>query len=88
MSKATDLKRLSDKIRKFQAAVERAGVDRVSDKIGRGAFSAFECADDALSRNQSLAIVSNFLGSAQERCEDHLNLQPDEDVYSVLKTLK
>jgi len=88
MTSATDLKRLSDKIRKFQAAVERAGVDRVSDKIGRGAFSSFECAADALRRNQSLAIVSNFLGAAQERCEDHLNLQSDEDVYSVLKTIR
>ena len=87
-NQAKDLKRLTLKIGKFQQAVESLGVDRVADKIGRSAFSSFTCAADALTRKQSLAIVSNFVGAAQERCAEHLKLQPDEDVYHVLASMK
>lgn len=84
----TDTQRHANKIRKFEAAIERAGVDRVSDKIGRGAFSSLESARDAQTRRQSPIIVANFLADAQQRCEEFLNLQCDEDVYGVLWSIK
>lgn len=85
----TDAQRHANKIRKFEAAVERAGVDRVSDKIGRGAFSSFECARDAQTRRQGETIIANFLADAQQRCEEFCGLQaPEEDVYGVLWSLK
>lgn len=85
----TDTQRHANKIRKFEAAIERAGVDRVSDVIGRGAFSSFECARDAMTRRQSPVIIANFLADAQQRCEGFCGLQaPDEDTYGVLWSIK
>lgn len=88
MKTVTDKVRHANKIRKFMAAVERVGVDKVSDKIGRGSFSSFECALDAQTRRQAPAIIANFLADAQERCEKFCNLQSEEDVYGVLASLK
>jgi len=86
---STDIQRHANKIRKFEAAVERAGADRVSDVIGRGAFSSFESARDAQGRRQSPIIVANFLADAQQRCEEFCGLQaPDEDTYGVLWSIK
>lgn len=84
----TDTLRHANKIRKFQAAVERVGLDKVSDKIGRGAFSSFTCASDAQTRKQSSVIIAGFLSDAQTRCDEFCSLQSDEDVYGVLASLR
>lgn len=85
----TDTQRHANKIRKFESAVERAGVDRVSAVIGRGAFSSFECARDAQTRRQSPVIIAGFLSDAQQRCEEFCGLQaPEEDTYGVLWSIK
>lgn len=84
----TDTQRHASKIRKFQAAVERVGFDKVEAKIGKGAASAFVCAADAQYRKQSPDIVGPMLSSAQERAYKHLELAFDEDVYDILWSLK
>lgn len=83
----TDKQRYAAKILSFNQAIERSGVDKVSDVIGRGAFSSFTCAHDAMIRSQPDVIVANFLADAQERTEIHCNLDSDESAYDVLRSL-
>lgn len=78
----TDKQRHTLKILSFNQAIERVGIDRVSDTIGRGAFSAFTCAHDAAIRNQGDVIVANFLADAQQRTDGHCGL---DDVLDSLK---
>jgi hypothetical protein len=84
----TDKQRHALKILSFNQAIERVGVDRVSDTIGRGAFSAFTCAHDAAIRNQGDVIVADFLADAQQRTDDHCGLDGEFDAYDVLNSLK
>lgn len=84
----TDAQRHANKIRKFDAAIERTGVDKVSDKIGRAAFSSFICARDAQVRRQSSVLIAGFISDAQIRAEEFCGLQSDEDVYGVLASLR
>lgn len=84
----TDAQRHANKIRKFEAAIERVGLDKVSDKIGRGAFSSFVCARDAQVRRQWPVIIAGFISEAQVRANEFCCLQPDEDVYGVLASLR
>lgn len=84
----TDAQRHANKIRKFDAAIERVGVDKVSDKIGRAAFSSFICARDAQVRHQGPVIIAGFISDAQVRADEFCGLQPDEDVYGVLASLR
>lgn len=83
----TDAQRHANKIRKFDAAIERAGVDKVADKIGRAAFSSFVCARDAQVRRQGSVIIAGFIADAQARADDFCGLHQDEDVYAVLASL-
>jgi hypothetical protein len=83
----TDTQRHESKVAKFTAAVGRFGLDKVQDKIGKGAASSFVCAQDAIKRHQSPVIVASFIMDAQSRCEQHLSLQQDESVYGVLASL-
>lgn len=84
----TDAQRHANKIRKFDAAIERVGVDKVSDKIGRAAFSSFTCARDAQVRQQGPVIIAGFISDAQARADEFCGLQSDEDVYDVLASLR
>lgn len=84
----TDKQRHAAKILSFNQAIERVGVDRVSDVIGRGAFSSFTCAHDASIRNQGDIIVANFLAEAQKRTDEHCGLDGEFDAYDVLNGLK
>lgn len=84
----TDAQRYAIKIRKFDQAIERVGVDRVSVTIGRGAFSSFTCARDAQVRRQNPAVIATFLAEAQERGEIFCGLQYEETVYDVMATLR
>lgn len=84
----TDAHRYANKIRKFDASIERVGADRVSDKIGRAAFSSFICARDAQIRRQSTALIAGFISDAQVRADEFCGLQSDEDVYDVLESLR
>lgn len=80
--------RYTGKINRFKSAIERAGTGLVQESLGRGAFSSFECAADALYRGQSETIVANFLADAQQRSEEFIGLQDDESVYDFLDSLR
>lgn len=84
----TDAQRHAMKIRKFDTAIERVGIDKVSDKIGRAAFSSFICARDAQVRRQGPVIIAGFIADAQVRADEFCGLQSDEDVYGVLASLR
>lgn len=84
----TDAQRHAMKIRKFDTAIERVGIEKVSDKIGRAAFSSFICARDAQVRRQGSVLIAGFIADAQDRADKFCGLQPDEDVYGVLASLR
>lgn len=84
----TNEQRHAMKIRRFDTAIERVGTDKVSDKIGRAAFSSFICARDAFVRRQSFALIAGFIADAQVHADEFCGLQSDEDVYGVLASLR
>ena len=83
----TDAQRHARKIRKFDTAIERVGIDKVSDKIGRAAFSSFICARNALLRHQDSVLIAGFIYDAQVHADGFCGLV-NEDVYDVLASLR
>jgi len=88
MQKLTDAQRHSSKVTQFADAVKRVGSDKVIATIGESAANGFQCAADAQNRRKDSDMVGWFITYAQDCAYEFCNLQPDEDVYGVLGTLR